>query len=177
MLTHNFPSLFGTVNWLQLFTSTSRIYPITRWHSFTVSLSSCCCIFKYDSFSAFSWFMLLYRMPPPPPPHHCPVFAHSPPSSSHQPLSRERVISHQYKDSMGGGGNALQSKKNLPESQSAKDFMTRRELSHLLWQTFSLLHTGVSPDWNYTLLYRHNDRWQLNFNAVELSSNFVHDHV
>lgn len=74
MLTHNFPSLFGAVNWLQLFTSTSRIYPITRWHSFTVSLSSCCCIFKYDSFSAFSWFMLLYRMPPPP---HLPITAQS----------------------------------------------------------------------------------------------------
>lgn len=72
MLTHNFPSLFGAVNWLQLFTSTSRIYPITRWHSFTVSLSSCCCIFKYDSFSAFSWFMLLYRMPP-----HLPITAQS----------------------------------------------------------------------------------------------------
>lgn len=110
MLTHNFPSLFGAVNWLQLFTSTSRIYPITRWHSFTVSLSSCCCIFKYDSFSAFSWFMLLYRMPPPPP-HHCPVFAHSPPSSSHQPLSNERVISHQYKDSMGGGETPFNQKK------------------------------------------------------------------
>lgn len=174
MLTHNFPSLFGAVNWLQLFKSTSRIYPITRWHSFTVSLSSCCCIFKYDSFSAFSWFMLLYRMPP-----HLPITA----QSSHIHHLHHLISLSVMKESSATsirtpwGGERPSIKKNLPESQSAKDFMTRRELSHLLWQTFSLLHTGVSPDWNYTLLYTHNDRWQLNFNAVELSSNFVHDHV
>lgn len=113
MLTHNFPSLFGAVNWLQHFTSISHIHPIRRWHSSTVSLSSCCCLFKYDPFSAFSWFMLQFGVPPPPP-HHCPVFAHSPPSSassSHQPASLERVISHRYLDST--GEDALRSE-NLP---------------------------------------------------------------
>lgn len=144
MLTHNFPSLFGAVNWLQLFTSTSRIYPITRWHSFTVSLSSCCCIFKYDSFSAFSWFMLLYRMPSPPPPHHCPVFAHSPPSSSHQPLSRERVISHQYKDSMGGGGTPFNQKKSPWESKCQRLYDEARIITSAVTNIFFTAYRCLS---------------------------------
>lgn len=44
----------GSVNWYQL---------SIQWHTFTVSLLSCSCIFKYDCLPAFGLFVLLFCTP------------------------------------------------------------------------------------------------------------------
>ena len=77
------PSLSRAINYHQLFTSAGPIYPMAQRHTYIVSLSSCCCLFRYGYLSAFSSFMLLFCMAPLPP-HYRPLFADST-ASFHQP--------------------------------------------------------------------------------------------
>ena len=52
---------------LSLFTSANWVYPIAERHTFTFGLSPCCCLFEYNSLSAFSSLMLPSSNKPSPP--------------------------------------------------------------------------------------------------------------
>ncbi len=70
-----------------------HICPAAQRHTCMISQSSCCCLFKYDSLTASSSFMLPLCAPLHPP--LLPVFEVPPVSSFHQPFSHSRVFSLQ----------------------------------------------------------------------------------